>query len=334
MAAADVDRRDRGSRRRRRRGADAGEVGEQPQPGGARLLGVELDAEDVVALDRAGEALAVGGGAEQLARRRGAGRRSGRSRRASRRRSPRPAGTSRSQRTGDQPMWGTLRPPASSSVDLARRAGRARGAPPSSVEESKSSCRPRQMPRIGTPARVALGDQLVEAELADPLHRPREGADAGQDRSPSAARAALGVGGDQRRSRRRARAPSRPSAGCPSRSRGSRCAARSARSGFPWCEGTPVSSGSIETATRSARAKALKQASIMWWALVPERTADVQGQLGAVGDGAEELLRQLGVEAGDRGRRQIGVEGAVGAARRCRSRTRPSDSSIGTSAEP
>ena len=28
---------------------------------------------------------------------------------------------------------------------------------------------------------AALGDQLVEAELADPLHRPREGADAGQD---------------------------------------------------------------------------------------------------------------------------------------------------------
>ena len=37
----------------------------------------------------------------------------------------------------------------------------------------------------------------------------------------------------------------------------------------PLVEGTPLSSGSIETATRRARAKALKQASIMWWALVP-----------------------------------------------------------------
>ena len=48
-------------------GADPGEVREQPQAGGARLLGVELDAEDVVALGRAGEAGAVGGGAEQVA---------------------------------------------------------------------------------------------------------------------------------------------------------------------------------------------------------------------------------------------------------------------------
>jgi hypothetical protein len=36
----------------------------------------------------------------------------------------------------------------------------------------------------------------------------------------------------------------------------------------------------------------------------------VQGQLGAVGDGAEELLGKLGVEAGDRRHRQLGVEDA------------------------
>ena len=35
----------------------------------------------------------------------------------------------------------------------------------------------------------------------------------------------------------------------------------------PFVEGTPVSVGSIATAARSARAKALKDASIMWWAL-------------------------------------------------------------------
>ena len=40
----------------------------------------------------------------------------------------------------------------------------------------------------------------------------------------------------------------------------------------PLVEGTPVSSGSIATASRSARAKALKAASIMWWALEPLAT--------------------------------------------------------------
>ena len=37
----------------------------------------------------------------------------------------------------------------------------------------------------------------------------------------------------------------------------------------PFVEGTPFSSGSIATASRSALANALKQASIMWWAFVP-----------------------------------------------------------------
>jgi len=55
------------------------------------------------------------------------------------------------QRTGDQPMWGIFRPGASSSVTSPGSRLRP-AAPPSSVVESKSSCRPRQMPRIGTPA--------------------------------------------------------------------------------------------------------------------------------------------------------------------------------------
>ena len=37
---------------------------------------------------------------------------------------------------------------------------------------------------------------------------------------------------------------------------------------------------------------------------------DVQGQLRVGGDGAEELLRELGVESGDRDRRQVGLEQA------------------------
>ena len=130
-----------------------------------------------------------------------------------------------------------------------------------------------------SPRRGPLGDQLVEPGRADPLHRPREGADAGQDQAVGGAHR-LGVGADHRPAPRRARAPSRPSAGSPSRSQGQdRGAAPSAsRPGaadtlhslsVPFVEGTPVSSGSIETATRSARAKALNEPSIMWWALVP-----------------------------------------------------------------
>ena len=46
----------------------------------------------------------------------------------------------------------------------------------------------------------------------------------------------------------------------------------------------------------------------------PVADRDVQGHLRRVGDGAEELLGQLGVEAGDRGRRQLGIEDAEGPA--------------------
>ena len=76
----------------------------------------------------------------------------------------------------------------------------------------------------GRPGRDPLGDQRVELELADPLHRLRERAHPGQDQAVGVARD-LGVGRESRPRRRRARAPSRPSAGCPSRSRGSQIAA-------------------------------------------------------------------------------------------------------------
>ena len=48
---------------------------------------------------------------------------------------------------------------------------------------------------------------------------------------------------------------------------GKACRAQSVS--VPLVDGTPGSSGSIETASRSARAKALKQASIMWCAFDP-----------------------------------------------------------------
>ena len=84
--------------------------------------------------------------------------------------------------------------------------------------------------------------------------------------------------------------------------------ARSCRSASPSCSARRVSLGSIATAWRSARANALNAASIMWWALLPGLHAQVQRQLGRVGERAEELLGQLVLEAARRARRQLGLE--------------------------
>ena len=65
---------------------------------------------------------------------------------------------------------------------------------------------PRQIPSSGTARRDPLGDQLVEAELADPLHRLRECADAGQHEAVGRRRDLGRVGGDH------ASAPTRSSA--------------------------------------------------------------------------------------------------------------------------
>ena len=103
------------------------------------------------------------------------------------------------------------------------------------------------MPRIGTPASRRSAISSSRPRLADPLHRPREGADAGQDQAVGGADR-VGVAADARvgadvleRLLDRAqvahpvvedRDP------------------RSAHSlSVPLVEGTPVSSGSIETAT-------------------------------------------------------------------------------------
>ena len=74
--------------------------------------------------------------------------------------------------------------------------------------------------------------------------------------------------------------------------RGPRCAHST-----PLVDGMPVSVGRARSPARSARANALKQASIMWCAFVPASSAQVQRQLRVVRDRAEELLRQLGLEA-------------------------------------
>ena len=61
----------------------------------------------------------------------------------------------------------------------------------------------------------------------------------------------------------------------------------------------------------------------MWWALVPLSEPQVHGELGGHGHGAEELLRLLVVEAGDRCRAAARPRRRSRGAPRCRSRTRP-----------
>ena len=84
-------------------------------------------------------------------------------------------------------MCGTLRPSASSSVDRAGEQAEAGGAAQlgGRVEEQLQAEADAEDRHPGV---AALGDQLVEAALADPLHRPREGADAGQDQPVGGAR--------------------------------------------------------------------------------------------------------------------------------------------------
>ena len=101
----------------------------------------------------------------------------------------------------------------------------------------------------------------------------------------------------------------------------------------PFVEGTPVSSGSIETASRSARAKALKAGLDHVVGVGPVADGEVQGHLGVVGDGAEELLGELGVEAGDRGRGSSASKTQNGRPEMSIAHS-ASDSSIGTVAEP
>ena len=75
-------------------------------------------------------------------------------------------------------------------------------------------------------------------------------------------------------------------------------------------EGTPVSFGSISTASRSARAKALKQVDHVV-GIRAVRVGQVKGELRVRRHGTEELLGQLDLEPGDRDRRKVGGEAAI-----------------------
>src|SRR4029453_17098533 len=100
------------------------------------------------------------------------------------------------------------------------------------------------------------------------LHRPREGADAGQDHPVRGFGAGV-LGGDlDLGPDALQRLLDRAQVSHPVVEDGD-----AGHSGsVPWVEGTPLSSGSIETACRSAPANALKLASIMWCVFDPERT--------------------------------------------------------------
>ena len=229
-------------------------------------------------------------------------------------------------------MCGTLRP---SALELGRprpRAGRGPSAPPSSVVESKSSCRPRQMPRIGTPGLAALGDQLVEAaargSAPSPAGRRRRRAGSGRRRRATSSASSVIVAVDAdvlQRLLDRAqvahpvvedRDPGRSFAQRPL-GRGHAALLGVDRDGDPQGAGEGLEAGLDHVVGVGA---------------VADR--DVQGQLGAVGDGAEELLGQLGVEAGDRGRPAGRRRRRRAGGRRCRSRTRPATRPSAPAAEP
>ena len=155
---------------------------------------MELGAHHVAALDDRDEALAVLAAARRRRPGPPAGRRTcARGRRPPRRRarrSARPA--ARTSPCSSRCAGSSARAPPAAS--RRRRAGRGPSAPSCSVEESNSSCMPRQMPSSGTPASARSRSSVVELERAQAAHRLRERAHAGHhDR----------VGGARSRARRR-----------------------------------------------------------------------------------------------------------------------------------
>ncbi len=138
------------------------------------------------------------------------------------------------------------------------------GVPPCSVERSKPSCMPRQMPSTGC-LREPLAQQLVEAELAQVRHTARERPHA-RHHEPSRTAQQLVIVGDR-------------NAGPDMSERllhGAAVAHAVVHHGdlhglieqahevsVPFVLGTPLSVGSSATASRRARANALNAASIM-----------------------------------------------------------------------
>ena len=230
------------------------------------------------------------------------------------------------------------RPSKSPSSGGPRRASSPRPlAPPSSSEESNSSCMPRQMPSSGVPASNALEQQLVQPSsrrFASPAGTPRRRARPAR-RRPAARviaadarpradvlerlldRAAVAhpVVDDRDVTGSSISEPPRRSSGeRPLRAR--HAASRSGRSRPP---------------ARSARANALNAASIMWWALraAPRRvrcSVSLAALASARKNSSVSSWSKLPVAPGG----SSASNSVNGRARRCRSRTLARASSIGT----
>src|SRR4051794_8281710 len=131
---------------------------------------------------------------------------------------------------------------------------------------------PQAQPDHRRPGAHALHDELVEAERAQALHRRRERADPGHDQPVGGHERVVvagqhDAGADPFERLLDAAAVAHAVVDDPDRRR-----ARAHAVSVPFVDGTPASVGSIATAARSARANALKAASIMWWAFVPAST--------------------------------------------------------------
>ena len=214
----------------------------------------------------------------------------------------------RTQRTSFQPMWGSFEPAGVERDDLAGQQPEAVGAAElGAVLEQQLHAQARAEHRHAGGG--ALAHEVVQAGLGAARASPRRTRRRPGSTSPSVRPQRLVVAREHDRGADALERLLARSGGCPSRSRrwpivGIR------RCSVPLVDGTPVSVGSIATATRSARAKALNAASIMWWALVPVSTVDVQRQPRAAGDRPEELLGQLVVEVAGAAGREVGLEGA------------------------
>ena len=109
-----------------------------------------------------------------------------------------------------------------------------------------------------------VGDQRVEPGLAHTPHRARECPHAREDHPGGLARGVRVAGDEALGADALEGLLHRPQVSHPVVENGD-----SRQVSVPFVLGTPGSSGSIDTASRSARANALKHASTMWCALVP-----------------------------------------------------------------
>ena len=208
--------------------------------------------------------------------------------------------------TSFQPMCGTFSPGACSATTAAGQqpqpaiAARARwrrrtAAACPGTGRGPASPPPRARPR-------ARRGRARASRASRPAKAPTPGTT-----SPSAARSASWSAVSA------ARAPTCSSAfstrgGCPCRNRRSPIVVTVS---VPLVEGTPVSVGSMATAARSARAKALNAASIMWWALVPASTLTCRVMRAALATARKNSSASSWSKPPVAARRQVGVEVAV-----------------------